>query len=248
MATNPVQIDLHDVMDNTRITAIVFDRAGHQIRTPVTGSKKHETFVYPSSRYRRAHTGETSTELLVTMISEVLPCRLDFSPSPMRIEAEVYGKPATAFPDYAYVDIGGRPVLGEAKRSWDLFGRPSAILQQAITRKAAEELDWSYEQATATSLGSADFLANVEEIQAHRFVTVPIRAQQATVRALEEEGPLQVAEIISAMKEHPGRGLAYLSSMMVRRVVAIDLECPLTDRSIVRLAPKRPFAFPSIRL
>lgn len=249
MASNPLpSIDLREVIANTIITRIVFDKHGAQMRTTITGGKTHDTFIYPSKRFRRGQTGDGRTELLVHMISEVQPDRLDFLPQPCRIEATVYGRPACAFPDYAAVDIGQRPVLGEAKLSWEHFERPTAIAQQAISRKGADALGWQYQQVTATGLGNADFLASVEEIQAHRFVNVPMSVERASVLALREHGELELGELVDFIRETPGRGLAFASALMVRRIIAIDLDRPLTERSIVRLAPKRPFVFPRIRL
>ncbi|MBX3595069.1 hypothetical protein [Sphingomonas sp.] len=248
MAIAPLGVELADIMADTVVDKIVFARNGGQIRTVVTGTKIHETFMYPSKRWRRCGYGDGRTELAMHKIAEVVPDRLDFLAQPCRIEATLRGKAVTAFPDAAWVDIGGRPMLVEAKRRWEDFDRPTAIIQQAVTRVGAAALGWDYHQVTPANLGSDDFLEAVDEVQAHRFVNVPLRIEQAVARALSEEGELQLGDLAHAMGESFGRGLAFASALMVRRKIAFDLHRPVDERSIVRPAPKRPFAFPTIRL
>lgn len=248
MATKPMHSDLDDLMANTSVTAIVFGRGGNQIRTVINGGRSHSTFMYPSKRYRRGQCGDGHTELRIHMISEALAERLDFLPQPCRVEAEVYGKPVCAFPDYAHVDLGRRPVLGEAKRQWEDFERPSALLQQAVTRKGAEALGWDYEQVTSTSLGDEGFLAAVEEVQAHRFVHVPLSIRQAALRTVDVHGGTQLRDLAHEMREGIGRATAFACALMVQRALAIDLDRPISGDSIVRPAPELPFAHPRIRL
>ena len=248
MTTNPVHADLDDLMADVSLAAIVFDRRGNQIRQVITGSKTHTTFSYPSKRFHRAQCGDGETELLIHKVHEVAAATIDFLPQPCRIEATVRGRPVRAIPDYAYVAVGEAPVLGEAKTSWAEFERPKARLQQALTRKAADALGWTYEQKTRASLGSAEFLANVDEVQAHRFDHVPLRQEQAAANALAAHRSLPLGEVAAAIGEGLGRGRGLVCAMMVRRILEIDLHRPLDERSVVRPAPELPFAFPRIRL
>jgi len=248
MATNPLHAQLDDLIADVSLTAIVFDRRGNQIRQVITGGKTHTTFSYPSRRYRRAQCGDGETELLIHKVHEVAAATIDFLPQPCRIEGTVGGRPVRAIPDFAYVAVGEAPVLGEAKSSWAEFERPKARLQQALTRKAADALGWTYKQKTRASLGSAEFLANVDEVQAHRFAHVPLRQEQAAAKALAARRTLTLSEVVAAIDEGPARGRALVCAMMVRRILEIDLHRPLDERSIVRPAPELPFAFPRIRL
>lgn len=244
----PVPANVSDLMAGVTLNAIVFDRRGHQLRTVITGGKTHPTFVYPSKRYRRAQRGEGATEFLHHQLHEVKAGSLDFLPQPCRIEATISGREVRAIPDFASVAIGERPVLTEAKRDWSEFDKPRAMVQQALTRMAAEALDWDYDQVTLASAGTDDFVANVEEVQAHRFAHVPIRQETAALRALSAGSELTMDAMIDAIDETPGRGRGLICALMVRRILEIDLSTPISDRSIVRAAPKRPFAWPSIRL
>lgn len=247
MATKPINSNLDVIKANTIIERIIFGRDGNQVRTVINGARKSEPFAYPSRRFRRGHFGEGQTELNLVMISESKADRLDFLPQPCVIEARVYGERRSAIPDAAYVDIGKPPCLVECKSRWELFELPKAIIQRAITECGAAALKWDYERVTSTSQGSPEFLDTVEEVQAYRFIDVPIRIEKAFRRALTEHDTLQLGEIASSIGVSIGHATALASSLMVTRVVAIDLSSPLSERSILRLAPKRPFAFPSIR-
>ncbi len=248
MVTKARLSDLSNIMANTSVTAVVFGRGGNQIRTVINGGRRHATFMYPSKRYRRGQCGDGHTELRIHMISEALPERLDFLPQPCRIEAEVCGKPTCAFPDYAHVDLGRRPVLGEAKRHWEDFERPSALVQQAVTRKGAEALGWDYEQVTSTSLGDEGFLSAVEEVQTHRFVHVPTGMRDAALAAIGRHGEMPLSDLASEMHEKLGRATAFACALVVQRAISIDLTRPISGSSVVRPAPDLPFAHPRIRL
>jgi len=249
MASNPnTSLELDDILSNTEITRVVFDVAGNQLRQVITGTKKHETFVYPSKRFRRVHTGDTQTELLLNMHYEVHPQNLDFLPQPCRIEGTVFGKSHCALPDFAAVDIGRAPVLGEVKGDWGGFERPSALRQRALTQKGAEYLGWDYAQVTPASIGTETYVENVREVQAHRFAHVSIRQEQSVIRALKLHGSLSVAALSRELDEGISRAQALICAMMVRRLVEVDMRRQLDENSSVRLAPKRPFVFPRIRL
>jgi len=235
-------------MPVVELTAIVFGTGGNQIRTVITGGKTHDTFVFPSKRYRRAQCGDGALELMIHQKHEVVSETLDFLSQPCRIEGTVDGRDARAFPDYAYVQIGRRPVLGEAKSSWEAFERPKALVQKALTTKAAEALGWEYEQTTPANFGTQDFSANVKVVQAHRFANVTLRQEQATRRALDRHDGLTLDDLAAAIDETLGRGTALACAMMVRRIVDIDLTKPISGCSRVRPAPERPLAFPRIRL
>lgn len=237
-----------DFAARIEITAIVFDRRRNQIRQVTTGTKIHSTFAYPSKRFRRAGRGDGETELMVHKIHECEVVKLDFLPQPCRIEGVINGRPAKAVPDYAAVAIGDQPVLGEVKASWEEFDRPRARIQRALTEQAALLLGWDYEQKVPENLGSKDYLANIEEVQAHRFAHVSLRQEAAVVAAVASGCPITMDDVAGALDESSGRGRSLACALMVRRIIDIDLSKPLGGRSVVRRAPSRPFAWPSIRL
>lgn len=250
MATMLDQVDeaFTDVLENTRVHRIVFDVRGNQLRQVLTGTKTHETFSFPSKRWRRLLTGDTALELILAKHYEVLATALDFNPQPCRVEGEIFGKPRTALPDFAAVEIGCVPVLGEAKRDWAQFERANAFRQKALTMKAAEQLGWNYRQITTDAIGTLTYRENLDEVTSHRFAHVPIRQEQAAVASLARHGSMTVADLADEIGETASRGQALICALMVRRLADIDLRVPLGSRSIVRKAPRRPFAFPRIRL
>lgn len=250
MATNFSQADeeFSDILADTTIQRIVFDVRGNQLRQVITGTKTHETFSFPSKRWRRTLTGETAMELLVTKYAEAVPTMLDFNPQPCRVEGEIGGKKHVALPDFAMVEKDCAPILGEVKRDQAQFERASGLRQKALTMKAAELLGWEYRQISGEAFGTLDYRENLDEVVAHRFAHIPIRQEQAAVRALRERGQMTVADLAEEMGEMASRGQALICALMVRRLADIDLQVPLGARSLVRQAPSLPFAFPRIRL
>jgi hypothetical protein len=250
MATVLDQVDdeFTDIYRHTEVRRIVFDARGNQLRQALSGTKTHETWSFPSKRWRRAVTGETALELVIAKRFEAEAGVLDFNPQPCRIEGEVRGRPTMALPDFAAVEIGCVPVLGEAKRNWAQFDRTAALRQKALTMKGAERLGWNYRQVTADSIGTLAYRENLDEVTAHRFAHVPVRQEQAAIAALAQNGAMPIADLCDEMKETVPRGQALVCALMVCRLVEIDLRTPIDARSIVRRAPVLPFAFPRIRL
>ncbi len=250
MATVLDQVDdeFTDIFRHTEVRRIVFDARGNQLRQALSGTRTHETWSFPSKRWRRALTGETALELVIAKRFEAEAGVLDFNPQPCRIEGEVRGTPTMALPDFAAVEIGCVPVLGEAKRDWRQFDKTAALRQKALTMKGAERLGWDYRQVTADSVGPLAYRENLDEVTAHRFAHVPIRQEQAAVASLARHGSMTVADLADEIGETASRGQALICALMVRRLADIDLRVPLGSRSVVRKPPRMPFAFPRIRL
>lgn len=237
---------LREVMAKTIVERVVWAHSGGQIRSVISGSRTVATLSYPSKRYHRSFYVEGSVEETLLHKAETLVDHLDYLPQPCRIEATVDGKPACAIPDYAVVRSGSVPALGEAKGSWSDFDKGRAIVQQAITRKGADALGWSYEQSTSSNVGSADFLDSIRTIQGQRFLHLTRREERDAIRILDAVKSISLGELAAGTTACPARGCNIVYALMVRRIAEIDLSIPLGDASIVKRGPKIPTHIPPI--
>lgn len=228
------------------VTRIVIVRApdGDQLRTQISGRKSVRTVGYMSKKMRRLRGGEAGTEILRIAEEEVRVDVVEAIAQPCRIEAWVGGSCWTHLPDFSNLMSDGRRVLLDAKRSWSDFRKPLGVRQSFLGQLAADALGYEYDRIVLANAGSARRIANIDEIQASRFVHVPDQLI-ARAAAAVAAGPISLGNLSAILHPVNGRSMAY--ALMVRRIVEIDLEARLTDRSECRRVPPLPFAMPSLR-
>lgn len=222
------------------VDRVVFPLNEGEIRNPLNGARLVETDGYPSKRYRRSFSTEASVERKITHQAEVLTNYIAYRTQPLRIEVTWRGKRYSAIPDAARVMIGRIPELIEAKYDFAAFDEGKNLFQRAISECGAEALGWDYTQLTHSNLGNECFIENVTDIQYYRFNHVTLREQQIVNKVLRRHDLMLLGDLADEISSCAVRGQTTLYAMMVRRLLSIDLNRPLSRSSIVRRAPDLP--------
>lgn len=228
---------IHNVM-------IVRSTDGDQLRTPVTGTKVVRTMAYPSARFRRARYVEAATEMGRVLQQEVEVRFVDAIPQYCLIEATFGEGRVKHIVDAAELYQDGHRALIDAKRNWSDFRKPQGRKQTLLGEIGALILGFGYERIVLKSLGSDQRRDNTNQIQAARFVDVPAHLI-ARATAAVSHGPISLGHLSDILHPVIGRSMAY--SLMVKRVIEIDLDSRLTDRSECRAVPVLPSNLPSLR-
>ncbi len=225
-------------VDAARIERVRIVRAtdGGQIRTVITGSKTVRTIAYPSYRYGCIRYGEATTECTRLPAEELCPVTVEAIAQPMRIEALVQGRWLRTIVDAAAVRANGDAVLIECKRDWAAFRTRTGATQSVLAKLGASCLGMRYERYVLANAGSDVRVANVELVEASRFVTVP-PSLSAGVSALLARGPASLLTVSKVLADdyHLGRARAF--ALMARRVLEIDLEQQIVPGSECRATP-----------
>ncbi|UYY58001.1 hypothetical protein [Sphingomonas sp. S2-65] len=228
------------------VTKVVIVRApdGDQLRTQITGRKSIRTIGYPSKKMSRNRYAEGATEILRLPEEEVRVDIVKAIAQPLRVEALVGGAWWSHLPDFSNLMADGSRVLIDAKRHWSDFRRPEARKQSFLGQLAADAIGYRYERIVLANAGGQQRRENIDEIQASRFVHVP-KHLIARAAAAVSRGPISLGSLASMLHPINGRSMAY--ALMVQRVVEIDLEARLTERSECRAVPPLRLAMPSLR-
>ncbi len=223
---------------------IVRSTDGDQLRTQITGTKTIRTVTYVSKRFRRARYVEAATEIGRVPQQEVEVHFADAIPQYCRIEADIGDEHCAHIIDFAELYADGRCALIDAKREWSDFRKPAGVKQMLLGEIGALACGFGYERIVLKSLGSDQRLANIDEVQASRFVPVPAHLVARAAMAVTQ-GPISLGNLSDILHPVLGRKMAY--ALMVRRIVDIDLESKLTDRSECRAVPPLSADMPSLR-
>jgi hypothetical protein len=215
-----------------------------QLRTQITGTKTIRTVTYPSKRFRRARYVEAATEIGRVPQQEVEVRFVDAIPQYCRIEADIGDEHCAHIIDFAELYADGRCALIDAKREWSDFRKPAGVKQTLLGEIGALACGFSYEKIVLKSLGSDQRRANIDDIQASRFVPVPDHLVARTAMAVAQ-GPISLGHLGDILDPEFGRKMVY--ALMVRRIVDIDLDGKLTDRSECRAVLPLPADMPSLR-
>ncbi|MET3761883.1 hypothetical protein [Sphingomonas sp. UYEF23] len=215
-----------------------------QLRGQITGKKSIRTVGYPSKKMRRARYGEAGTECNRIPEEEVVVDFVDAIAQQVRVEAYIGDKIYTHILDFTNLLADGRRVLADAKRTWADFRKPDGVKQTFLGMLAAEAMGYEYERIVFANGGDDVRRSNIDEIQASRFVPVPDHLVARAARALGQ-GPISLGNLGALLHPVNSRSMAY--ALMIRRVVEIDLDSRLTDKSECRAVPPLPLSMPSIR-
>lgn len=226
---------------------IVFPIEPGPIRTIHTGSKVVATRSYISGRFDESHPLECQTEFRLARHNEVTAGIRDAVPQPCRIEAVVDGIRRIHIPDGSRLWFDGRRELIDVKRDASDLRDAGGVMQRLLGSAAAAALGWDYVMITLAALGDQDLNDNVDLVQSHRFTSVTTR-QRADAAAAVAKGTLSLGALMNLLCEDRRNGLAAACALMVRHVVAIDLDRPIGPASIVTAAPVALTRLPSIRL
>ena len=236
----------YDRLDGPRVHKVVIVRSTDrdQLRGQITGKKTIRTGGYPSKKTRRARYGEAAAELARIPQEEVDVDTVDAIAQPCRGEVLLDDGWHVHIPDFANLRSDGSRVLIDAKRDWAGFRTEDGRRQTFLGRIIADAMGYEYERYVLAHAGSARRRENVDEVQASRFIPVPDHLV-ARAAATLAQGPIALGNLAAILHPVNGRSMAY--ALMVRRVVEIDLEGTLGDRSECRAVPPLPLAMPSIR-
>lgn len=235
-----------DCLDAPRVHKVVIVQSTDrdQLRGQITGKKTVRTGAYPSRKTRRARYGEAAAELARIPQEEVDVEVVDAIAQPCRGEVLLDDGWHIHIPDFANLRSDGRRVLIDAKRDWAGFRTEDGRRQTFLGQVIADAMGYEYERYVLAHAGSARRRANVDEVQASRFIHVPDQLV-ARAAATLAHGPIALGNLAAILHPVNGRSMAY--ALMVRRVVEIDLDGVLSDRSECRAVPPLPLAMPSIR-
>lgn len=225
-------------IDAARIERVRVVRAndGGQLRTVITGSKLVRTIAYSSRRYGCIRYGEATTECTRLPAEELCPFTVEAIAQPMRIEALVEGRWLRTVVDAAAVRANGDAVLIECKRDWAAFRTRTGTTQSVLAKLGASCLGMRYERYVLANAGSDVRIANVELVEASRFVTVP-PSLSASVSSLLARGPASLLTIANALADNYHLGRARAFALMAQRVLEIDLERQIGPGSECRATP-----------
>lgn len=215
-----------------------------QIRGQITGAKTIRTAGYPSKKMRRARFMEAATEILRVPQEEVEVDKVDAIAQPLRGRVLLDDGWHDVIPDFANLLSDGRRVIIDAKRHWSDFRTKKGRKQEFLGRMVAEAIGYGYERYVLANAGSQQRLDNIDDIQTCRFVPVPAHLVALAASAVAH-GSISLGNLSSILHPVNGRSMAY--ALMVRRVIEIDLEPKLDDRSECRAVPPLPLGLPSIR-
>lgn len=224
---------------------IVRSSDGFQIRQPFTGTKTTRTLAYPSLKNRCTQYVEANTEIERVLLQEVDTSIVRAMPQPCRIEATLADQPAAHILDFAEQSPSGQTAFIDAKRDWAGYRTRRGRLQTLLGEVAALACGCRYQRIVLDRVGSRQRRDNIEIIQGYRFVPVPPHLV-ARAAAAVSRGPISLGRLAEILHPVIGRSMAY--ALMVRRIVDIDLESRLCDRSECRavapLAAKLPSMMP----
>lgn len=217
-----------------------------QLRGQITGTKTIRTVAYQSKKNRSARYGEGATEIARIKEEEVNTSIVQAIAQPMRIHALVEGSDRwwIHIPDFSNLLATGERVLIDAKREWSDFRKPDGVRQTFLGQLAADALGYRYEKIVLASMGDAVRRANVDEVQAYRFVPVPDHLIARAAAALAT-GSMSLGALSALL--HPVNGRSMACALMVRRVIDIDLDAPLSPKSECVAVQPLPLGMPSLR-
>lgn len=225
---------------------IIMPTVGGSIRTLMSGTSWTPNAAYVSIRNRRTIPTEAATALLAAQIDEVDTSTVRSSSEPMRVELHTSeGRWSTIVDRARQKDHGGWQI-SELKCGWAGFATPRAQVQEKLGRLAAGALGAEYVREVPASLGSPTLRKNAQIIQSYRFVPFPMRCSYVAADLLDRLGTVSLGRLADALAPDRATGRALIYSMMVRRLVAIDLEAPLGDDSCVRAVPPLPEHMPGL--
>lgn len=245
MASNPIST-YRSALERVSNVRLIHPAQGHSVRRVLPGSGATSVFSTPSIRFREGHAVEGRTATLLEKHDEVAAEVLDSRPEPLTVVGVVDGVERRATPDRARLLIDGTRQLCECKHDWASFYKPDAIIQRLLTEAAAAALGWEYLPIVPASLGSRTFQKNVDRIYGARCVHVHERVAIAATRLLAS-GPLPLGELTASLHDSHVNGFSMACALMVRRVIEIELDAPIGDRSMVQIMPRPSQGLPSIR-
>lgn len=245
---NPMNRPYCANVGHAEVLKVIIVRApdGGQLRGQITGAKTIRTVAYSSKKNREARYGEGATEIERIKEEEVKTQIVKAIAQPCRIHALLRGRDTwdIHIPDFSNLLDTGERVLIDAKRNWSDFRKPDGQRQSFLGELAAEALGYRYERIVLGSMGDQVRRDNVDEIQACRFVHVPDHLAARAASAVAK-GPISLGNLADLLHPVNGRSLVY--SLMVRRIVEIDLDSRLSRRSECIAVKPLPLSMPSLR-
>ncbi len=231
------------------VLTIVRPTAGgtNSLRTLMSGTSWTRNAAYVSARNGgRTIPAEASTALVAAHVDEVLTTRVKGWAEAMRIELRTStGHWSTLVDRVRQLDDGGWQ-LSELKAEWSGFATDRARVQARLGALAADALGAEYVREVPATLGSPMLRRNCSFIQTYRFVPFSLRAQYVAADMLERLGTVSLGRLADALTPNAANGMALVCSLMVQRLVAIDLETKVGRDSEVRPVPPLPNHMPGL--
>jgi hypothetical protein len=227
---------------------VVMTPDGSPIRSVLTGRRVMVTGFYISRKAGRALPYEGMNELALLKRSEVDTSVIDYRSQPFRFEFVINGAKRIYIADCVRLLDDGTVEVVEVKGRLQQLASPEYAEKLAAVRDVCESLGWRFRVLGRQQLFEPHIVyANIDLIQSRRMVQFDqVSAYQAMELLERGAGETTLGELSDVLGGEP-KGLAIAQAMMVRRLVAIDLNGLLTAESQVAAITSRSFAERAVR-
>ncbi len=227
---------------------IVMTPDGSPIRSVLTGRRVMVTGFYISRKAGRALPYEGMNELALLKRSEVDTSVVDYRSQPFRFEFVINGAKRIYIADCVRLLDDGTVEVVEVKGRLRQLSSPEYAEKLAAVRDVCESLGWRFRVLGRQQLFEPHIVyANIDLIQSRRMVKFDqVQAYQAVELLERGAGETTLGDLSDVLGGEP-RGLAIAQAMMVRRLVAIDLNGLLTAESQVAAITSRSLAGRAVR-
>jgi hypothetical protein len=231
--------------DDDRVIAIAVNGNGRGLRG-LTGRKAYgsASLVIPKSGH--AMLVEASAEPLWVR-RHLFDCMVKtIKTQPFRIEMTIAGRKSVYFPDMLVEYVDGRRVVEEHKASVRQLRDPAYRHKVAVAARGLALHGMEMRIVALDDPGKDPWERrlegirrdNVELMYVSRFVHFDeLDVARATNAIRKAGGVAPLSTVAGAIKTRRVEGRAVCYSMMAHRIVSIDIDRPLDDRSLVRAVP-----------
>jgi hypothetical protein len=222
---------------------VVMTPDGSPIRSVLTGRSVRVTGFYVSRKAGRALPYEGMNELALLKRSEVDTSVIDYRSQPIRFEFVINGAKRVYIADCVRLLDNGTVEVIEVKNCVQQFSSPEYAEKLAAVRDVCESLGWRFRALARQQLFKPHVVyANIDLIQSRRMVQFEqVHAYQAMELLERGAGETTLGDLSEILGGGP-RGVAISQAMMVRRLVAIDMNGLLTAESKVAAVSSWSFA------
>lgn len=231
---------LHDIDDLLvrSVGCLYVDPEGGPVRTIVDGRHTKPTGRYASWKSRRSMPWEAKAELKGFWLAEVDADVVRYLAQPHLLAINVgERRPLYYYPDLRRDHVRGRVSVVEYKGVRDgRAGDPGYLAKLDLARRVYEGMGWTFEVVREDQLDDRT-VANALALQTYGDVPVPTHLRLGAVDALREAGGVLPRGRVEEVLGGGLRAEAYLSSLVVARVLAVDVSLRLNRSTPVGLAP-----------
>ena len=234
-----LEVFLHDQRVAARITTA---RRGGPVRTIINGRHRKPTGRYASRKARRSLPWEARDERDYFWVCESDAAVVDYLSQPHRLSIRMPSGPDLIYyPDVRRHMASGQVEIVEIKKDNAPSSRlhdPDYALKLELARQVYAGLRWSFSVVTGEQLRRGYALRTAYDIQRNRFARTDTRDVVTVLAAISSGGgTLDVEEAVEVLGGTP-HARAKLRSLVVQRVLSVDLSQTLDGYASVRAAPR----------